>query len=206
MARRPGGGRRSRWHFTGWKSAWPSSRTATPSCIATCPSRTARWRRASRSGSAFSTTRGSPRAPWWRSVATTRRGSARSFSPRPSAAAWWSPCRSARTCGGTWMRRGPTHSSTSPTWTGWSFEPLSPGMPPPVLTRLRDRAAPGLVVFSSGTTGHGKAALFDLDELLKRYRTARPGYRGARVPPAGPPRRHSHDAAHAGARRHARDQ
>ena len=59
----------------------------------------------------------------------------------------------------------------------WSFEPLSPGVPPPVLTRLRDRAAPGLVVFSSGTTGHGKAALFDLDELIKRYRTARPGYR-----------------------------
>jgi acyl-CoA synthetase (AMP-forming)/AMP-acid ligase II len=59
----------------------------------------------------------------------------------------------------------------------WSFEALSPSAPPPVLTRLRDRAAPGLIVFSSGTTGHGKAILFDLDALIKRYRTARAGLR-----------------------------
>jgi acyl-CoA synthetase (AMP-forming)/AMP-acid ligase II len=60
---------------------------------------------------------------------------------------------------------------------GWSFEALSPGAPPLVLARLRDRAAPGLVVCSSGTTGHSKAILFDLDALIGRYQTARVGQR-----------------------------
>lgn len=48
---------------------------------------------------------------------------------------------------------------------------------PPILRRLREQAAPGLVVFSSGTTGRPKAALFDFDVLLDRYRTPRSGYR-----------------------------
>jgi acyl-CoA synthetase (AMP-forming)/AMP-acid ligase II len=34
-----------------------------------------------------------------------------------------------------------------------------------------------LVVFTSGTTGQGKAALFAFDRLVDRYRTPRPGYR-----------------------------
>jgi acyl-CoA synthetase (AMP-forming)/AMP-acid ligase II len=60
----------------------------------------------------------------------------------------------------------------------WSFHAWSPGAPPPiVLKRLRDRGAAGLVVFTSGTTGQGKAALFDFDVLVERYRKARPGYR-----------------------------
>jgi acyl-CoA synthetase (AMP-forming)/AMP-acid ligase II len=59
----------------------------------------------------------------------------------------------------------------------WTFQALGPDAPPPLLTRLRERAAPGLVVFSSGTTGRGKAALFDLDALIERYRPARTGHR-----------------------------
>ena len=59
----------------------------------------------------------------------------------------------------------------------WSYRAWSPGAPPLVLKRLRDRGAAGLVVFSSGTTGQGKAALFDFDALVERYRTARPGHR-----------------------------
>jgi len=60
---------------------------------------------------------------------------------------------------------------------GWSSMSLSPAPPPSVLRRLRDRDAAGLVVFTSGTTGQDKAALFDFDVLVNTYRTARPGYR-----------------------------
>jgi acyl-CoA synthetase (AMP-forming)/AMP-acid ligase II len=59
----------------------------------------------------------------------------------------------------------------------WSFTPREVGDPPGLLARLRDRGAAGLVVFSSGTTGRGKAALFDVDTLLERYRAVRPGHR-----------------------------
>jgi acyl-CoA synthetase (AMP-forming)/AMP-acid ligase II len=59
----------------------------------------------------------------------------------------------------------------------WSYTSLTPRTPPGLLERLRARGAPGLVVFTSGTTGHGKAALFDFGTLVERYRTPRPGYR-----------------------------
>ena len=59
----------------------------------------------------------------------------------------------------------------------WSYTALSTGPPPLVLKRLCDRGAAGLVVFTSGTTGQGKAALFDFDVLVERYRKARSGYR-----------------------------
>jgi acyl-CoA synthetase (AMP-forming)/AMP-acid ligase II len=42
---------------------------------------------------------------------------------------------------------------------------------------LRDRANGGLVVFTSGSSGTPKAALFDVDTLLKRYREPARGYR-----------------------------
>jgi hypothetical protein len=54
---------------------------------------------------------------------------------------------------------------------------LSPAPPPSVLRGLRDRAAAGLVVFTSGTTGQDKAALFVFDALVNPYRKARLGYR-----------------------------
>jgi acyl-CoA synthetase (AMP-forming)/AMP-acid ligase II len=59
----------------------------------------------------------------------------------------------------------------------WTYMPPSPGPPPAVLRRLRDRGTAGLVVFTSGTTGQDKAALFDFDALVDRYREARSGYR-----------------------------
>lgn len=59
----------------------------------------------------------------------------------------------------------------------WALHPRTPAAPPPILTRLRERGAPGLIVFSSGTTGHSKAALFDLDTLVARYRSPRPARR-----------------------------
>jgi acyl-CoA synthetase (AMP-forming)/AMP-acid ligase II len=60
---------------------------------------------------------------------------------------------------------------------GWSYSSLTPGPPPPLLERLRDRAAAGLVVFTSGTTARGKAALFDFETLVERYRPMRPNHR-----------------------------
>ena len=59
----------------------------------------------------------------------------------------------------------------------WALHARTPTGPPPILTRLRERGAPGLIVFSSGTTGHSKAALFDLDTLVARYRSPRPARR-----------------------------
>lgn len=59
----------------------------------------------------------------------------------------------------------------------WALHRRTPAAPPPLLTRLRERGTPGLIVFSSGTTGHSKAALFDLDTLVARYRSPRPARR-----------------------------
>jgi long-chain acyl-CoA synthetase len=59
----------------------------------------------------------------------------------------------------------------------WFYTPLSPGPPPAVLGHLRTGGAAGLVVFTSGTTGQGKAALFDFDALVNRYREPRRAYR-----------------------------
>lgn len=43
--------------------------------------------------------------------------------------------------------------------------------------RLRERQAPGLVLFSSGSTGDHKAAVHDLSALFEKFRTPRPAYR-----------------------------
>lgn len=42
-----------------------------------------------------------------------------------------------------------------------------------LVRELKRRKNPGIVVFSSGTTGASKAALFDLEVLCQRYRSAR---------------------------------
>jgi long-chain acyl-CoA synthetase len=47
----------------------------------------------------------------------------------------------------------------------------------PLLTRLRESGHPGLVLFSSGTTGRPKAILHDFTHFLARYRTPRPTLR-----------------------------
>ena len=49
--------------------------------------------------------------------------------------------------------------------------------PSPILARLREAGNPGLVLFSSGTTGRPKAILHDFSFFLARYRTPRPTLR-----------------------------
>ena len=46
-----------------------------------------------------------------------------------------------------------------------------------LLCSLGERGAPGLVLFSSGSTGRSKASLLDMDDLLAKFREERPGQR-----------------------------
>jgi long-chain acyl-CoA synthetase len=59
----------------------------------------------------------------------------------------------------------------------WDLGPL-PGQPSHEHYRtLRERGHPGLVLFSSGTSGEPKAAVHDVVPLLAKYRTRRPAWR-----------------------------
>lgn len=47
----------------------------------------------------------------------------------------------------------------------------------PMFVELRHRGHPGLVLFSSGSTGKSKAAVHDMDGLLQKFKVPRPGLR-----------------------------
>jgi acyl-CoA synthetase (AMP-forming)/AMP-acid ligase II len=47
----------------------------------------------------------------------------------------------------------------------------------PLLRQLRQRDAPGLVLFSSGSTGESKASVLDFARLLAKFEAPRPAYR-----------------------------
>jgi acyl-CoA synthetase (AMP-forming)/AMP-acid ligase II len=47
----------------------------------------------------------------------------------------------------------------------------------PLLRGLKERDAPGLVLFSSGSTGESKASVLDFDRLLAKFELPRPAYR-----------------------------
>jgi long-chain acyl-CoA synthetase len=59
----------------------------------------------------------------------------------------------------------------------WDLESLPGVADHPHYQTLRDRAHPGLVLFSSGTSGEPKAAVHDVVPLLIKYRTRRPAWR-----------------------------
>jgi acyl-CoA synthetase (AMP-forming)/AMP-acid ligase II len=47
----------------------------------------------------------------------------------------------------------------------------------PLLQELKERDAPGLILFSSGSTGESKASVLDFNLLLAKFELARPAYR-----------------------------
>ncbi|MBV8138377.1 MAG: AMP-binding protein [Deltaproteobacteria bacterium] len=57
----------------------------------------------------------------------------------------------------------------------WERYPV--GQAHELLKTLRERPAPGLVLFSSGSSGVSKAALHDFDKLLAKFRRPRPSFR-----------------------------
>ena len=61
---------------------------------------------------------------------------------------------------------------------------------------LRARRTPGLVLFSSGTTGRSKATVLDFAALLANVRAPHPAPAHRRLPQPGPHRRNQHPAAH----------
>lgn len=59
----------------------------------------------------------------------------------------------------------------------WQFNNFALSTTHPLLRQLAERDAPGLILFSSGSTGESKAALLDLNKLLSKFQSSRPAYR-----------------------------
>jgi acyl-CoA synthetase (AMP-forming)/AMP-acid ligase II len=60
---------------------------------------------------------------------------------------------------------------------GWRLTKSGRKVTHSLLRQLAERKAPGLVLFSSGSTGQSKASVLDCDRLLDKFRSLRPGYR-----------------------------
>ncbi len=58
-----------------------------------------------------------------------------------------------------------------------SFSKLARSADHELYAELRKRGHPGLVLFSSGSTGKSKASIHDLVDLLEKFKTPRPAYR-----------------------------
>jgi acyl-CoA synthetase (AMP-forming)/AMP-acid ligase II len=50
------------------------------------------------------------------------------------------------------------------------------GVTHPLLRQLQERETPGLILFSSGSTGESKASVLDLNRLLAKFETPRPAH------------------------------
>jgi acyl-CoA synthetase (AMP-forming)/AMP-acid ligase II len=59
----------------------------------------------------------------------------------------------------------------------WTASDRGCGIDHPLLRQLDERAAAGLVLFSSGSTGESKASVLHFDKLLEKFRGSRPAYR-----------------------------
>jgi len=59
----------------------------------------------------------------------------------------------------------------------WRFAKFARVVSHPSLRQLVERGAPGLILFSSGSTGESKASIIDFDRLLAKFRAHRPSYR-----------------------------
>jgi acyl-CoA synthetase (AMP-forming)/AMP-acid ligase II len=59
----------------------------------------------------------------------------------------------------------------------WRLTELERNVTHPLLRQLLERGAPGLILFSSGSTGQSKASVLDFDRLLEKFRSSRPAHR-----------------------------
>ena len=59
----------------------------------------------------------------------------------------------------------------------WQIDRFERAVSYPLLRQLAERGAPGLILFSSGSTGESKASVLDLDRLLAKFEVPRPAYR-----------------------------
>src|SRR5262245_29466095 len=59
----------------------------------------------------------------------------------------------------------------------WQVTSFKRAVSHPLLRQLADQEAPGLVLFSSGSTGESKASVLDLNRLLAKFEATRPSYR-----------------------------
>jgi long-chain acyl-CoA synthetase len=59
----------------------------------------------------------------------------------------------------------------------WHVTSFDRAVSHPLLRQLGERDAPGLVLFSSGSTGESKASVLDFDLLLEKFEAPRPAYR-----------------------------
>jgi acyl-CoA synthetase (AMP-forming)/AMP-acid ligase II len=59
----------------------------------------------------------------------------------------------------------------------WQISAFQPTSSHPLLQQLQERAAAGLILFSSGSTGQSKASVLDFDRLLAKFEIPRPAYR-----------------------------
>jgi len=59
----------------------------------------------------------------------------------------------------------------------WHVTSFDRAVSHPLLRQLKERDAPGLILFSSGSTGESKASVLDFNRLLAKFEVARPAYR-----------------------------
>jgi acyl-CoA synthetase (AMP-forming)/AMP-acid ligase II len=59
----------------------------------------------------------------------------------------------------------------------WRITELDRKVTHPLLRQLIERGAPGLILFSSGSTGQSKASALDFDKLLEKFHSCRPAHR-----------------------------
>lgn len=59
----------------------------------------------------------------------------------------------------------------------WRFASYQRPVAHPLLRALVERRAPGLILFSSGSTGESKASVLDFSRILEKFRPHRPAHR-----------------------------
>jgi acyl-CoA synthetase (AMP-forming)/AMP-acid ligase II len=59
----------------------------------------------------------------------------------------------------------------------WHVTSFDRAVSHPLLREVKEREAPGLVLFSSGSTGESKASVLDFSGLLAKFKAPRPAYR-----------------------------